>query len=172
MIFGDFSEKSESPPTDRRISFLESLDWHRDFRCSSLFHRAKFGSLQKFAEKSVSGVRFGGLVTLWGLSGMVDFTARLCTFRFLSQTRSFCWKWPFLAHQDAADPQKWALLLRGVVLDDDRKCRKKTRTLWRKWALEMLKITIRSGHVRKGPSSFLGTTLQSHTHTKAYRNKG
>ena len=33
-----------------------------------------------------------------------------------------------------------------------------TRTLCRKWVLEMRKITIRSGHVRKGPPLFLGTT--------------
>ena len=50
----------------------------------------------------------------------------------------------------------------GVVLDDNRKCLKKTRTLCRKRVLGMLKITIRSGHVRKGPSSFLGTTLGLH----------
>ena len=41
------------------------------------------------------------------------------------------------------------------------KCLKKTRTHCRKWVLEMRKITIRSGHVRKGPPSFLGTTLAS-----------
>ena len=55
---------------------LASLDWQRLFRLSSLFHRGKFGGLQIFAEKSVSGVRFGALVTFWGLSGMVDFTDR------------------------------------------------------------------------------------------------
>ena len=35
-----------------------------------------------------------------------------------------------------------------------------TRTLCRKWVLEMRKITIRSGHVRKSPALFLGTTLK------------
>ena len=82
MISGYFGEKKGSPPLGRGFTPMEFLDWPGKTVDYMRAHRGKFGDLQNFAKRSVSGARLGVFLMFWALSGMVDFTDRSGTFRF------------------------------------------------------------------------------------------
>ena len=129
MISGDFSGQSEAPPTDLRLLFRALLTGSG----TSASPVSSFRSLQNLAETIVSG---GSGSVVWQHFGACrGWLILLTAFEradFFLRPGPSAENGHFLAHQDAADPQKWAPLLRGVLLDDHRKFLKKTRTLCRK----------------------------------------